>query len=406
MKITPACDLKAGSNPKKTMRNSALALSLCLIATSLSAQEALIPFGPAGHGLKRVVIDSDLPGGYQVEMADVNGDQKLDIVALGGGTVAWYENPSWTRRIVSDKKTSPGVISTATKDIDGDGKAEIAIAYEFEMNNPKLGKLMMARQKGDGWVYEQMGPFPSIHRLRWGDFDGDGQADLAIAPIFGQQATGPNFQQEGAKLEVLFGGKLSGRSEVSRRMVTHAIGVIAGQEMGRNAVLSASNEGVWQHGFTNKKWEHSQITVGAGGDRPKTGASEIHLGKFADGRRFYATIEPWHGSDVVIQPERIKGSNQLGPRFVIDTTLKEAHALCVADIDGDGTDEVFAGYRGPGTSVNAYRFESGMWTRTVIDSRIAAQDLRSGDINGDGLVDVVSVGGSTKNVVLYLSVGK
>ena len=85
MKITPACDLKAGSNPKKTMRNSALALSLCLIATSLSAQEALIPFGPAGHGLKRVVIDSDLPGGYQVEMADVNGDQKLDIVALGGG---------------------------------------------------------------------------------------------------------------------------------------------------------------------------------------------------------------------------------------------------------------------------------------------------------------------------------
>ena len=108
----------------------------------------------------------------------------------------------------------------------------------------------------------------------------------------------------------------------------------------------------------------------------------------------------------MIQPERIKGSNQLGPRFVIDTTLKEAHALCVADIDGDGTDEVFAGYRGPGTSVNAYRFESGMWTRTVIDSRIAAQDLRSGDINGDGLTDVVSVGGSTKNVVLYLSVGK
>jgi hypothetical protein len=47
-----------------------------------------------------------------------------------------------------------------------------------------------------------------------------------------------------------------------------------------------------------------------------------------------------------------------------------------------------------------------MWTRTVIDSRIAAQDLRSGDINGDGLTDVVSVGGSTKNVVLYLSVGK
>ena len=33
---------------------------------------------------------------------------------------------------------------------------------------------------------------------------------------------------------------------------------------------------------------------------------------------------------------------------MIDTTLKEGHALWVADVDGDGDDEVFAGYRGPG----------------------------------------------------------
>ena len=269
------------------------------------------------------------------------------------------------------------------------------------------GESASKKEKGEGWVYESLGDFPSIHRLRWGDFDGDGKPDLAIAPIFGKSATGPDFQQEGARLEVLFGGSLAGRSEVDHKLVTHAIGVIPGPAQNRTTnFLSASNEGIWQHGFANQKWENRQILVGAGGERPKTGCSEIHLGKFADGRHFYATIEPWHGSDVVIQPERTKGSPQLGPRFVIDTTLKEAHALCVADIDGDGTDEVFAGYRGPGFGLNAYRLEAGTWKRLVIDSKIASQDLRTADINGDGLMDVVSVGGSTKNVVLYQATKK
>lgn len=386
------------------MRISTIAAVLLLFINSLKAEDQLIAFGPPGHGLKRTVIDANMAGGYQVEMADVNGDGKLDIVALGNGTVAWYENPSWKKRIVSDKSRTPGVISTATRDIDGDGKAEIAIAYEFEMNNPKIGKLLMARQKGDGWVYEELGAFPSIHRLRWGDFDGDGKADLAVAPIFGESAKPPAFQEEGAKLEVLFGGTLAGRSEIGRRPVTHAIGVVPWPEKNRNAILSASNEGIWRHRFIDDKWVSFKILVGAGGERPKTGASEIHYGKFADGRHFYATIEPWHGTDVVMQPERVPGSLELGPRFVLDTTLKESHALCVADIDGDGTDEIFAGYRGPGKSVNAYRLEGGQWVKKVVDSNIAAQDLRSGDINGDGLADVVSVGGATHNVVLYEAV--
>ena len=60
-----------------------------------------------------------MPGGYQVEVADVNGDRKPDVVALGGGTCAWYENPSWRKRIVTNSKQTPGIISSATADLDG-----------------------------------------------------------------------------------------------------------------------------------------------------------------------------------------------------------------------------------------------------------------------------------------------
>ena len=94
----------------------------------------------------RTVIDANFPGAYQVEVADVNGDKKPDIIAVGGDTCAWYENPTWKKRIVTTGKQTPGIISSATADLDGDGKAEIAIAYEFAMNRPTTGKLLMAVQ--------------------------------------------------------------------------------------------------------------------------------------------------------------------------------------------------------------------------------------------------------------------
>ena len=125
---------------------------------------------------ERTVIDTNFPGAYQVEVADVNGDKKPDIIAVGGSTCAWYENPTWKKRIVTTGKQTPGIISSATADIDGDGKAEIAIAYEFAMNQPTAGKLLAGRTgRGldDPWKlvpiagYRQHPP-PSMGRPRWG----------------------------------------------------------------------------------------------------------------------------------------------------------------------------------------------------------------------------------------------
>jgi len=432
--------------------------ALAIVATSAATCPAQGP-----PRFERVVIDDNFPGGYQVEVADVNGDGKPDIIGVGGGTCAWYENPSWTKRVVSTPKQTPDIISSATADLDGDGKAEIAIAYDFSMSEPKRGKLLLAVQgatPGDPWTFTPIvstnrvvprsvgldvkpaGPpplpldaEPSIHRLRWGWFPSlprqvspglvvlEKKLGLVVAPIFGASAQPPAFDQEPAPLSVFDTGPEPKSGRWSRMFlgqapVLHAIAVVDLGEGGPSAVLGASNQGV-----TSFRWKgvvgagalfiSDVLAQGSQGDAPKKGASEVHLGRLKDGRRFLATVEPWHGTDVAVylpEPSDLKVAPPIrigppalrfGPRVVIDSTLKEGHALWTADVDGDGDDEVFAGDRGAGGGVLMYDFDGKVWNRTVLDRGVAAQDFRGGDLDGDGTPDIVTIGGRTHNVVWY-----
>ncbi len=368
---------------------------------------------------ERVVIDNNLPGGYQVEVADVNGDGRTDVIGLGGSTCAWYENKgsTWVKRIISTQAQTPGIISSATADLDGDGKAEVLIAYEFALERPTKGKLVLATQGktlDDPWSFRPIAEIGSIHRLRFADVDGDKRPDLVVAPIVGPTAKAPTYDQTPTRLSVFYAPTrptegIWREETIGERPLLHAIKVLDLDGDGRAEVLTADNLGVALFdrdaatGASSAPWMMRSLVAGAPGEAPKRGSSEIHLGKLADGTRFLATVEPWHGTQVAIYRAESPGSNvstlKFGPRTVIDDTLHEGHALWVADVDGDGDDEVFAGFRGPGTSVLAYDFDGTHWTRTVLDPALAAQDLRGGDLDADGTPDFVAIGGKTHNVI-------
>ncbi len=238
---------------------------------------------------KRIVIDSNFPGAYQVEVADVNGDKKPDIIAVGGSACAWYENPGWKKRFVSSSKETPGIISSATTDLDGDGKAEIAIAYEFGMNTPTEGKLTLAKQGtglGDPWIFTTIGNIGSIHRLRWGNVDGRYGLELVIAPLFGREAKPPTYQEAAAAIRLYPAHRVKPNGElISEKIcsftVLHAIEVIDVNGDGRADILAADNQGVQLIIFKSNDAQTCQIDAliaGAPGDPPRRGCSEVHLG--------------------------------------------------------------------------------------------------------------------------------
>jgi hypothetical protein len=174
---------------------------------------------------------------------------------------------------------------------------------------------------------------------------------------------------------------------------------------GRDEILTASFEGVYLFHSAGQgadiTWTRTHLGQGDQQSRHKRGASEIGVGKVA-GKRFFATIEPWHGDQVVVYSEAEEG--KLWTRHVIDTGFHEGHALTCADLDGDGNDEIVAGFRGPGTSIYVYYAAdaSGLnWERQLLDAEMAASGIATADLDGDGRQDIVVIGASTGNVKWY-----
>ena len=97
-----------------------------------------------------------------------------------------------------------------------------------------------------------------------------------------------------------------------------------------------------------------------------------------------------------------------GPRIdtasVLDDTLREGHALVVADWDQDGVDEIVAGWRGGDGGLRLYDplDDHGSGFRTIaIDQGLAVEGAVAADMNGDGRLDLVVIAGRTNNLVWY-----
>ncbi|HOL94820.1 MAG TPA: VCBS repeat-containing protein [bacterium] len=366
-----------------------------------------------------VLIDPYLPRAYQNAIVDINGDGRLDIAALGEGQeslVAWYENPTWKRRPISGGQTTDH-IDMAFHDIDQDGDLEAALASDFNLGNTSSGGriswLKRRENLNESWTVYPIGQEPTSHRVRWVDWEGKGRVELINLPILGVGATPEKALAAAVRLLAYPIPQNPVEEKWSQRVMDQSLhiahGLYAGDldGDGRGDLLTASAEGItWLVKNSDGQWSTTRLARGAQRENGYSGCSEVTVGKLNDGRRFLATIEPWHGSEVAVYVESATAPLTFGPRTVIDDSYISGHAVATGDFDHDGDDEILAGFRGEGWTIYLYNFNrdgSPAWKRWVVDrGGVAVQGISVADVNGDGRLDFVATGGLTHNVMLYL----
>jgi hypothetical protein len=364
----------------------------------------------------RHVIDPQFDNGYQTSVADINSDGKPDIVALATGPsqLVWYKNPTWKRFNITSKTKNN--IDVAPHDIDNDGDRDLVLESDFSLNSTtSAGTVQWLECPADPasnqeWEIHPIGAVPTAHRVRSANVSGDEKMELLVQPILGVGATPPEHNIAGQfRAFVIPTDPKSSRWD--SLLIDQSLCVAHGMRVVRwnandlhDSILTASFEGVhlFQVAADGKSFIKTQVGIGDQNPRPKQGSSEVALGT-AGGSRFIATIEPWHGNQVVVYTEESPGKFPW-PRTVIDSTFQDGHALAIADFDKDGNDEIAAGYRGGDHSMYLFQFSpaSKSWERTPIDQGgISAAGMFVADINQDTYLDIVATGTATDNVVWY-----
>lgn len=353
------------------------------------------------------VIATDLRGGYQVVAVDLNRDRRPDLIALASGLseLVWYENPGWQRHSIA--RGLRAMINLAAQDTDGDGVPEILLAREFSMRpRESIGVVSLLKAQSDPrepWSVKEIDRLPASHRLRWAG--GAKAAGVFInAPLAGAQAEPPDYRAP-VPLVLYRPGQWE-REVISTALegVLHGVSITDWDRDGRDDVLTAGFQGIDLFQQTATGWVRSRLSDGNPEPWPRSGASEVAAGRLGQ-QRFIATIEPWHGNQVVVYLPAKQGWR----RIPIDGSLVEGHALEVADFDGDGRHEILAGFRGRGRSVFIYWAEDSAgerWRRQVLDAGdMAAAGCTIADLNGDRLPDVACIGAATANLKWYENLG-
>lgn len=310
----------------------------------------------------------------QFELGDVDLDGNLDLVAHGAGQSARIGvmlgdgAGNFAPAIVTSISAYPFVL----RDIDGDGRLDIAVATALQ----GAGGLRVFLGAGNGAFNLASGnPIGAeLLHLALGDFDGDGKCDAAVADMF--------------RSTWLLKGLGAGTFEPPQRLTMPGTwgGLRAGDVDGDGyedlASLGSTSVGVWFGTPTQ--------TLARPLEFPLAGAASAMAScDFDDDTHIDLLVGREHGAQWVL--ELLRGDSRGGLGASSSALLAaRPEFVATADFDGDGSiDAVSASKSGARVDLVRGTAGGGFAAPASLVSGGAYSALATADVHGDGFDDVL-----------------
>lgn len=369
-------------------------------AASHPSKSRKLHFEP--HPIGRAAVDR--PWITDLEIADLNGDKLPDIVACEGRQnevfVLWQDAAHGFREeVVCSTIKGPAHVEIA--DVDGDGLPDLLVAGMGSIlpSTERTGTVTLLFNRGKGNFSPKVvaSDLARVTYVGAGDFNRDGRIDLVVG-AFGY------LQGNIAWLENAGDGSFRSHDLFDLPGTVHAPAVDLDGDGNLDIVALVSQDSEEVHFFQGDGSGHFQDRILYGSTNRDFGSSGLTVADingdgrldivYTNGDGFdYATpgSRPWHG----VQWLENKGSGQF--EFHRLGSLPGAYSPVVADLDGDGRQEVVvsSGFndwsRQDSLSLAAFQSDGDGFELVPLSTALThLVVVRAADLDGDGRPELVT----------------
>ncbi|MCA9061827.1 MAG: VCBS repeat-containing protein [Planctomycetaceae bacterium] len=398
----------AGGRPVRTGNQFGIGSGIAVsVEQAFSVPSSTGPASPQSRdsslSFQQHVIDGESTM-HSCAAIDINRDGRLDVVTGG----AWYERPAtagaaWKKHPVRDVEQIRGRFddySCLPVDVNGDGLLDlVSVNYRSEsiywVQNPGPDSLT-------AWQKHDVAKPGAMETGRLADVDGDGTLDIL-----------PNGVKSPAWFSLVPGPEPRwAQHALPEELAGHGIGFGDLNGDGRGDVVGRFGWAEAPEDRRNDRWQfHPEFELERDASIPIL-VHDVNDDGMADviyGRGHHTGLY-W-----LQQVKNDDGRSWI--RHAIDTSWSQPHSLLMADLNGDGRQDLIAGKRfmghdgkdpGEYNPVVSYWYEfqnhSMSWKRHLIDhgDTIGAAfglDPKAVDLDGDGDLDLIS---ADRNGLFYL----
>jgi VCBS repeat protein/FG-GAP repeat protein len=383
------------------MTRQIVAICICMGACLLASTSGHAQQSSGKITFKKTVLDTIFRS-EGVAVGDFNKDGKQDIAA---GSV-WYEAPDWKLRLTGDKAPEYDPLNysrsfqTFADDLNGDGWTDIVIV---EFPGESTSWLENSKTSGAPWTRHQIASVTNNESPQFVDVDGDGRRDLlaAFCPdpknVDGPERRMAYFTRDVDPALPWTIRTVSTTAAPGTNRFSHGVGLGDVNGDKRNDIVVP--QGWWEapENRASGAWQFHAAPLGEN-------CAQMYVYDFDGDGDGDVLSSSAHGVGMWWHEQLPEGKWQT---HEIDRSFTQTHALCLADINGDGLADFVTGKRwwahGPKGDIDPdkpavmYWFElrreggKPSWIPHQFDhdSGVGTQ-FEVADVNGDGLLDVVT----------------